>query len=50
MDLSIILIVVGTIVVIFGIAIVVIIKKTDFTANETVDALPKAERKEGKTQ
>lgn len=47
MDLSIILIVVGTIVIIFGIAIVLVMKKSNFAANETIDALPKAKRKEG---
>lgn len=50
MDLSIILIVVGTIVVIFGIAIVLVAKKSNFAANETIDALPQAQRKEGNNQ
>lgn len=46
MDLSIILIVVGTIVVIFGIAIILIAKKSNFAANETIDAMPQIEQKE----
>ena len=50
MDLSIILIVVGTIVVIFGIAIVLVAKKSNFAANETIDALPSTQSKEVKKQ
>lgn len=50
MDLSIILIVVGTIVVIFGIAIVVVAKKSNFAANEIIDELPPVKRKEGNNE
>jgi len=50
LNLSIILIVVGTIVVIFGIAIVLVAKKSNFAANETIDALPPAQSKEGTKQ
>lgn len=46
MDLSIILIVVGTIVVIFGIAIVIVAKKSNLAANKTIDAIPKNYQKE----
>ena len=46
MDLSIILIVVGTIVVIFGVAIVLVAKKGNFAANQTIDAIPKNLEKE----
>lgn len=50
MDLSIILIVVGTIVIIFGIAIVIVAKKSNFAANTTIDALPPVKRKEGNNE